>query len=91
MTDTNSLPAGGIMPIPGQIDPMPVPRPTLVEGVTPREDGRIDLLGLPRKRIAELFETAGRPRAVCPILLLPTHTQTRIRNNGGGVTMPRLG
>ncbi|MFC0202866.1 23S rRNA (adenine(2503)-C(2))-methyltransferase RlmN [Novosphingobium soli] len=47
------------MPIPGHVDPVPVPRPSLVEGVTPREDGRIDLIGLPRKRIAELFESAG--------------------------------
>jgi len=53
MPDTN------LMPIPGHIDPVPVPRPGLVEGVTPREDGRIDLIGLPKKRIAELFETAG--------------------------------
>ncbi|KQM18873.1 23S rRNA (adenine(2503)-C(2))-methyltransferase RlmN [Novosphingobium sp. Leaf2] len=51
--------AAGLMPIPGHIDPLTVPRPSLVEGVTPREDGRIDLLGLPKKRIAELFETAG--------------------------------
>jgi 23S rRNA (adenine2503-C2)-methyltransferase len=42
------------MPIPGHIDPVPVPR-----DVTPREDGRVDLIGLPKKRIAELFETAG--------------------------------
>nr|KIS29818.1 RNA methyltransferase RlmN [Novosphingobium sp. P6W] len=47
------------MAIPGHIDPMPVPRPGIVDGVTPREDGRIDLLGLPKKRIAELFEAAG--------------------------------
>ncbi|EHJ59168.1 hypothetical protein NSU_3829 [Novosphingobium pentaromativorans US6-1] len=33
---------------------MPVPR-----DVTPREDGRVDLIGLPKKRIAELFEQAG--------------------------------
>ena len=59
MTDTNSLPAGGIMTIPGQTEPLPVPRPTLVAGVTPREDGRTDLIGLPKKRIAELFEAAG--------------------------------
>ena len=59
MTDTNSLPAGGIMTIPGHNEPMPVPRPTLVDGVTPRADGRTDLMGLPKKRIAELFETAG--------------------------------
>ncbi|CDO37444.1 putative pyruvate formate lyase activating enzyme 2 (yfgB) [Novosphingobium sp. KN65.2] len=42
------------MPIPGHIDPVPVPR-----DVTPREDGRVDLIGLPKKRIAELFEQAG--------------------------------
>jgi 23S rRNA (adenine2503-C2)-methyltransferase len=42
------------MQIPGHIDPLPVPR-----DITPREDGRVDLIGLPRKRIAELFETAG--------------------------------
>ena len=53
MPDTN------LMPIPGHIDPVPVPRPDLVDGVTPREDGRIDLIGLPKKRIADLFETAG--------------------------------
>jgi 23S rRNA (adenine2503-C2)-methyltransferase len=43
-----------LMQIPGHIDPLPVPR-----DITPREDGRADLIGLPRKRIAELFETAG--------------------------------
>ncbi|WP_395394169.1 23S rRNA (adenine(2503)-C(2))-methyltransferase RlmN [Novosphingobium sp. BL-8A] len=60
MTDTISSSAGaGPMPIPGHIDPVPVPRPGIVEGVTPREDGRTDLIGLPKKRIAELFEGAG--------------------------------
>jgi 23S rRNA (adenine2503-C2)-methyltransferase len=48
MADTN------LMPIPGHIDPVPVPR-----DVTPRADGRVDLLGLPRPRIAELFAGAG--------------------------------
>ena len=43
-----------LMPIPGQIDPIAVPR-----DITPRADGRADLIGLPRKRIAELFEAAG--------------------------------
>lgn len=43
-----------LMPIPGQIDPVPTPR-----DITPREDGRIDLIGLPKKRIAELLEAAG--------------------------------
>lgn len=42
------------MPIPGHIDPVPVPRE-----VTPREDGRIDLIGLPRKQIADIFAEAG--------------------------------
>ncbi|MFY7838142.1 MAG: 23S rRNA (adenine(2503)-C(2))-methyltransferase RlmN [Novosphingobium sp.] len=47
-----SLPAN--MPIAGHIDPVPVPRE-----VTPRDDGRVDLIGLPKKQIAALFETAG--------------------------------
>lgn len=42
------------MQIPGLIDPVPVAR-----DITPREDGRIDLIGLPKQRIAELFESAG--------------------------------
>jgi len=48
-----------LMPIPGHIDPVPVPRPGLVGGVTARADGRIDLTGLPRQRIAALFGDAG--------------------------------
>ena len=48
------MPDTPLMPIPGHIDPLPVPRE-----VTPREDGRIDLLGLPRLRIAEIFAEAG--------------------------------
>lgn len=47
------------MQIPGIIDPVPVPRPGVQDGITPREDGRIDLIGLPRARIAELFQDAG--------------------------------
>ena len=47
------------MQIPGIIDPVPVPRPGTHDGITPREDGRIDLLGIPRARIAELFAEAG--------------------------------
>jgi 23S rRNA (adenine2503-C2)-methyltransferase len=43
-----------LMPIPGQIDPVPVAR-----DITPRADGRADLIGLPRDRIAELFAAAG--------------------------------
>jgi 23S rRNA (adenine2503-C2)-methyltransferase len=40
------------MQIPGHIDPVPVPR-----NVTPRADGRVDLLGLSREQIrAELSE-----------------------------------
>jgi Radical SAM superfamily len=56
MADTN------LMPIPGPIDPVPLPRADVVEGVTPREDGRVDLIGLPRPRIAVLFEAAGLDR-----------------------------
>ena len=43
-----------LMPIPGPIDPVPVAR-----DVTPRADGRVDLIGLTRTRIAELFAEAG--------------------------------
>jgi 23S rRNA (adenine2503-C2)-methyltransferase len=43
-----------LMHSPGHIDPLPLPRE-----ITPREDGRIDLLGLPRLRIAELLTEAG--------------------------------
>ena len=43
-----------LMPIPEQVDPVPVAR-----DITPRADGRVDLIGLPKTRIAELFEQAG--------------------------------
>tara|TARA_A100001391_G_scaffold114041_4_gene76867 strand:+ start:28711 stop:29967 length:1257 start_codon:yes stop_codon:yes gene_type:complete len=43
-----------LMPIAGAIDPVPVAR-----DITPRADGRADLIGLPKKRIAELFAEAG--------------------------------
>jgi len=43
-----------LMPIPGQVDPVPVAR-----DITPRADGRIDLIGLPKERIRELFAEAG--------------------------------
>jgi len=43
-----------LMSIPGQIDPVPVAR-----DITPRADGRVDLLGLPKARIRDLFEQAG--------------------------------
>jgi 23S rRNA (adenine2503-C2)-methyltransferase len=43
-----------LMSIPGPIDPVPVARE-----VTPRADGRVDLIGLPRARIGELFAEAG--------------------------------
>ncbi|MBX7540846.1 23S rRNA (adenine(2503)-C(2))-methyltransferase RlmN [Qipengyuania sphaerica] len=48
MADTN------LMSIPGQVDPVPVAR-----DITPRADGRVDLIGLPKDRIRELFEEAG--------------------------------
>ena len=43
-----------LMPIPGPLDPVPVPR-----DITPRADGRTDLIGLPNVRIGELFGEAG--------------------------------
>jgi 23S rRNA (adenine2503-C2)-methyltransferase len=43
-----------LMPIPGLVDPVPAAR-----DITPRADGRIDLIGLPRARIRELLEQAG--------------------------------
>jgi 23S rRNA (adenine2503-C2)-methyltransferase len=43
-----------LMTIPGNFDPLPAAR-----DITPREDGRIDLIGLPRTRIGELFAEAG--------------------------------
>ena len=43
-----------LMSIPGLVDPVPAAR-----DITPREDGRIDLIGLPRPRIRELFAEAG--------------------------------
>jgi 23S rRNA (adenine2503-C2)-methyltransferase len=48
MTDT------ALMSIPGPIDPVPVARE-----ITPRADGRLDLLGLTRQQIADLFTDAG--------------------------------
>ncbi|ALE16768.1 Ribosomal RNA large subunit methyltransferase N [Altererythrobacter epoxidivorans] len=43
-----------LMSIPGQIDPVPVAR-----DITPRADGRIDLLGLPKSQIRDIFAEAG--------------------------------
>ncbi len=43
-----------LMTIPGLVDPVPAAR-----DITPREDGRIDLIGLPRPHIRELFTEAG--------------------------------
>ncbi|MBT2186763.1 23S rRNA (adenine(2503)-C(2))-methyltransferase RlmN [Sphingobium nicotianae] len=46
--------AANLMPIPGHIDPVPVPR-----AITPREDGRVDLLGLSRVQIRAELSAAG--------------------------------
>jgi 23S rRNA (adenine2503-C2)-methyltransferase len=43
-----------LMPIPGNVDPVPTPRE-----IAPRADGRVDLIGLPRAAIAGLFAEAG--------------------------------
>ncbi|RJF93681.1 23S rRNA (adenine(2503)-C(2))-methyltransferase RlmN [Sphingomonas cavernae] len=46
------------MPIPGHIDPVPVPR-----AITPRKDGRIDLIGLPKDEIrGYLIEKGMEPK-----------------------------
>ena len=46
--------ANELMPIAGLIDPVPVAR-----AITPRADGRTDLMGLPRTEIAALLGEAG--------------------------------
>ena len=43
-----------LMPIPGPVDPVPVPR----AGV-PRADGKVELIGLPREAIRDALEEAG--------------------------------
>src|SRR5438128_4998090 len=43
-----------LMPIPGPVDPVPVPRP-----VTPRADGRAELVGLTKDQIRAELEAAG--------------------------------
>ncbi|MCW2414620.1 MULTISPECIES: 23S rRNA (adenine(2503)-C(2))-methyltransferase RlmN [unclassified Sphingobium] len=43
-----------LMPIPGHVDPVPVPR-----AITPREDGRVDLVGLSRAQIKAELSAAG--------------------------------
>jgi 23S rRNA (adenine2503-C2)-methyltransferase len=53
MADTSSD-LSGLMTIPGHVDPVPVAR-----DITPREDGRVDLMGVSRPRIRELFAEAG--------------------------------
>ncbi len=48
------MPDTPLMPIPGHVDPV-----TVTRAITPREDGRTDLIGLTRQQIAELFAEAG--------------------------------
>lgn len=43
-----------LMPIPGPVDPVPVPRPAL-----PSDDARTELIGLPREGIRAALEAAG--------------------------------
>ena len=43
-----------LMPIPGAIDPVPVPR-----GVVPRADGKVELVGLSKDQIRHELEAAG--------------------------------
>ena len=53
------MPNTDLMPIAGHIDPVTTSRPGVTDGITARADGRIDLLGLPRPRIAALGVEAG--------------------------------
>ena len=46
--------ASPLMPIPGAIDPVPVPR-----AKTLREDGRIDLIGLGKDELRQTLLDAG--------------------------------
>jgi 23S rRNA (adenine2503-C2)-methyltransferase len=48
------MPDTALMPIPGQVDPVPLARE-----VTPRADGRVDLLGLPKEQIRALLNEGG--------------------------------
>ena len=43
-----------LMPIPGPVDPVPVPR-----AATARADGRVELIGLPKEEIRAALEAAG--------------------------------
>jgi 23S rRNA (adenine2503-C2)-methyltransferase len=43
-----------LMPIPGPVDPVPVPR-----AAAPRADGKVGLIGLPREQIRASLEEAG--------------------------------
>ena len=43
-----------LMPIPGPVDPVPVPR-----AATPRADGKVELIGLPKEAIRAALEEAG--------------------------------
>ena len=46
--------SAALMPIPGHIDPVPVPR-----GVQPRPDGRVDLIGLTKDQLREALLSGG--------------------------------
>ncbi len=46
--------SAALMPIPGHIDPVPVPR-----GVQPRPDGRVDLIGLTKDQLREALLSAA--------------------------------
>ena len=59
-----------LMSIPGQVDPVPVARE-----ITPRPDGRVDLIGLPKDQITALFAEAG-------LLDSLQHTKCTISSSG---------
>ena len=64
-----------LMSIPGQVDPVPVARPGMQDGITPREDGRVDLMGLPKARITDRLGDPSAPKAVSLIAIHPPSFQ----------------
>ena len=92
-----------LMPIPGPIEPVPVPRAT-----APRADGKVELVGLSREQIRAALETAGitaRPefvhgedfsydvgrRAGAALLVERTRASAgQVDAEGGGGGVPRV-
>ena len=62
-----------IMPIPGPVDPVPVPR-----AATPRADGRIELVGLRKEQIRAELERGGLDARVLGTTLRPSISQSSL-------------